>query len=228
MQHIILEKFDEVHDRIPLLPLRRWGESRTEIVLRPAVLVAVEASFEPLEGKKPFVLPASIIDVVADFFHLAADDIHGHNREYHIAHARQIAMYLARKHTPLSFPAIAREFDREHTTIVHATRKVERKLKESDKKLEGEIKALEKALANPDLPRSGDYVSVEKLVIITAEGLFGCSVFKPDTKAQELFLEGYEMGIDWSSRETDDTLWLQYGKVAYQRLLTLQNQQNTQ
>ncbi|MFL5892857.1 MAG: chromosomal replication initiator protein DnaA [Solirubrobacterales bacterium] len=41
-----------------------------------------------------------------------------------VSKARQIAMYLARELTELSLADIAREFDRDHTTILHATRAV--------------------------------------------------------------------------------------------------------
>lgn len=42
-----------------------------------------------------------------------------------IARARQLAMYLARELTPLSLAQIAREFDRDHSTVIHAIRAVE-------------------------------------------------------------------------------------------------------
>jgi chromosomal replication initiator protein len=41
-----------------------------------------------------------------------------------VSHARQIAMYLARELTDLSLADIARQFGRDHTTILHATRAV--------------------------------------------------------------------------------------------------------
>ena len=42
-----------------------------------------------------------------------------------IARARQLAMFLARELTPLSLAQIAREFDRDHSTVVHAIRSVQ-------------------------------------------------------------------------------------------------------
>jgi len=41
-----------------------------------------------------------------------------------VARGRQIAMYLSRELTPLSLAEIARQFDRDHTTILHAVRTV--------------------------------------------------------------------------------------------------------
>jgi chromosomal replication initiator protein len=37
-----------------------------------------------------------------------------------LARPRQVAMYLTRYLTPYSYPVIARHFNRDHTTIMHA------------------------------------------------------------------------------------------------------------
>jgi chromosomal replication initiator protein len=49
-------------------------------------------------------------------------------RSARIVHARQLAMYLARQLTPLSLTEIARGFDRDHTTVMHAIRSVSSRL----------------------------------------------------------------------------------------------------
>ena len=38
--------------------------------------------------------------------------------------ARQIAMYLCRELTDLSLPKIGQQFGRDHTTVMHAERKI--------------------------------------------------------------------------------------------------------
>ncbi|MGE5858901.1 MAG: helix-turn-helix domain-containing protein, partial [Solirubrobacterales bacterium] len=49
------------------------------------------------------------------------------SRSAAVARARQLAMYLTRQLTDLSLPAIAQAFNRrDHTTVIHAIRKVER------------------------------------------------------------------------------------------------------
>lgn len=45
-----------------------------------------------------------------------------------VARARQLAMYLTRELTPLSLAQIAREFDRDHSTVLHAIRSVSQRL----------------------------------------------------------------------------------------------------
>ena len=43
------------------------------------------------------------------------------------ARARQVAMYLSRQLTPMSLPEIGRRFgDRDHTTVIHAMRRIEK------------------------------------------------------------------------------------------------------
>lgn len=48
-----------------------------------------------------------------------------------VAYPRQVAMYLARYQTAKSLPAIGRMFgDRDHSTVIHAIRGVEARIKE--------------------------------------------------------------------------------------------------
>ena len=55
------------------------------------------------------------------------EDVKGKCRKRHIVAARQAAMYFIRKERPsLSFPEIGRFFGgRDHTTVLHAVRKLE-------------------------------------------------------------------------------------------------------
>ena len=55
----------------------------------------------------------------------------GKSRQRPLVTARQIAMYVFRDQTDMSYPAIAREFGgRDHTTVIHAVDKVQRLMKE--------------------------------------------------------------------------------------------------
>jgi len=57
-------------------------------------------------------------------FNLTRDEIRGPCKDRRIARPRQIAMYLARTHTRHSFPRIGRYFNKDHTTAVHAVKRI--------------------------------------------------------------------------------------------------------
>jgi chromosomal replication initiator protein len=66
-------------------------------------------------------------EAVAARLGLSVDDLLSPSRSAPIARARQLAMYLTRELTELSLPAIAQAFNRrDHTTVLHAIRRVER------------------------------------------------------------------------------------------------------
>src|SRR5262249_29593999 len=62
---------------------------------------------------------------VARYFRVAAEELRQDRRTKHLAHARQVAMYLSRKLTKSSFPEIAAKFNKDHSTVISAARKVE-------------------------------------------------------------------------------------------------------
>jgi chromosomal replication initiator protein len=71
---------------------------------------------------------ATVQRAVSDRLGVSVDALLSPSRAAPIARARQIAMYLTRELTDLSLPAIAETFNRrDHTTVMHAIRKVERR-----------------------------------------------------------------------------------------------------
>jgi chromosomal replication initiator protein len=71
--------------------------------------------------------PRQVQDAVAARLGLSVDQLLSPSRTAPIARARQLAMYLTRELTDLSLPAIAQAFNRrDHTTVLHAIRRVER------------------------------------------------------------------------------------------------------
>ena len=69
--------------------------------------------------------------VVADHYAIRFADMTSARRHANIVLPRQIAMYLARKLTNLSLPAIAEQFNRNHATVLHGINAVAAKEKES-------------------------------------------------------------------------------------------------
>ena len=73
------------------------------------------------------VTAKQILEATAHAFDLSVEEIVRPSRRRPLVAARQTAMYLFRELTDYSFPAIAREFgDRDHTTVMHAQKKVAR------------------------------------------------------------------------------------------------------
>lgn len=63
---------------------------------------------------------AQCIKVASKVCEVPVEDILGRSKCKGPAKARQIAMWAARRMTDRSFPQMARPFDRDHTTIMHA------------------------------------------------------------------------------------------------------------
>jgi chromosomal replication initiator protein len=79
----------------------------------------------------PIVRLSDIESISAIFFGLTPADLHTSRKTRTIALARGLAMYLARKHTDMSFPEIARHMgNKNHTTVILATRRIQRMLEE--------------------------------------------------------------------------------------------------
>ena len=82
-----------------------------------------------LQVNEPNTSLESIQSGVAKFFNVKVQDLKGPRRTKQIVMPRQIAMFLSRRHTGLSLPEIGKRFGgRDHTTVIHAIRKVEGQL----------------------------------------------------------------------------------------------------
>jgi chromosomal replication initiator protein len=71
---------------------------------------------------------ARIQQAVGDVLHLSVAEMRSPSRNPHLVRGRQLAMYVARNQTDLSLADIARGFDRDHSTVIHSIRRVERDL----------------------------------------------------------------------------------------------------
>ena len=88
-----------------------------------------------------------ILRVVSKHFAVSKHDILSQRRHRSIVWPRQVGMYLAKAMTARSLPEIGRRFgNRDHTTVLHAIRKIEGELKASSR-LRAEIEDLKKMLA---------------------------------------------------------------------------------
>jgi chromosomal replication initiation ATPase DnaA len=75
---------------------------------------------------------AAIKNIVADHFNTPVEWMNAASRKREATHPRQVAMFFAREVAHKSFPKIGLLFgNRDHTTVLHAVRKVERLIEES-------------------------------------------------------------------------------------------------
>ena len=84
--------------------------------------------------------PSLIISQVCKFYSVDEIALRGSSRSQGIVEARQIAMYLIRSLTNLSFPDIGQQFAKDHTTVIHAIKKVEAELKKDNVTLKNNIR----------------------------------------------------------------------------------------
>ncbi|MCG5433084.1 chromosomal replication initiator protein DnaA [Mycobacterium sp. MYCO198283] len=67
---------------------------------------------------------AAIMAVTAEYFQTTVEELRGPGKTRSLAQCRQIAMYLCRELTDLSLPKIGQAFDRDHTTVMYAQKKI--------------------------------------------------------------------------------------------------------
>ena len=100
-----------------------------------------------IREKQKVVSVEEIQQKVAKFYYVKVSDLKAKKRTKELVLPRQVAMFLTRRLTELSFPDIGRAFGgRDHTTVMHACRQVE-KLHDQEGALKANVDQLEKLLA---------------------------------------------------------------------------------
>jgi chromosomal replication initiator protein len=83
------------------------------------------------QGEVPQVTIERIQELVSERFSLSIEELCSDRRSQNIVYPRQVAMYLSRELTDSSLPKIGKQFGgRDHTTVIHATSKIARKIRE--------------------------------------------------------------------------------------------------
>jgi chromosomal replication initiator protein len=113
-----------------------------------SIEMAQEALKDLLALHQKLVTLESIQKTVAEYFKVRVSDLLSKKRTRSIARPRQIAMALAKELTSHSLPEIGDAFGgRDHTTVLHATRKVA-ELRESDNRVEEDYRNLLRTLSS--------------------------------------------------------------------------------
>jgi chromosomal replication initiator protein len=96
------------------------------------------------------ITPQLILEEAAAQFGFTVEELKSKHRQRPLVTARQIAMYVMRELTELSYPNIAREFGgRDHTTVIHAVEKIGA-LMSKDRQIYDQVTRLMKAVRQGD------------------------------------------------------------------------------
>ncbi len=113
--------------------------------------ITIETAQEALKGitSKQHTVKLNapmIIEKVSFYYHITKEEMIGKQRTKDLTLPRQVAMYLCKKYTAMSYVAIAKEFgNRDRTTVMHNVEKIELDLK-TDDKLKTDINRISKDL----------------------------------------------------------------------------------
>ena len=92
--------------------------------------------------------PQVILKSVADFYNISNTDLIKRSRKKEVVKPRQIAMFLLREETRLSFPEIGEKLGgRDHSTVIHACEKI-KKEEDMDEAIKQELVLIRERLYN--------------------------------------------------------------------------------
>ncbi len=124
----VLERIADLEDASPREMIGVFTKLATyaDLTKKPVTLETAEEAVGLRAGPG---IKTSIEDIqrkTAEFYKLEVKDFHSPQRARRVARPRQVAMYLSRKLTTRSLPEIGRRFGgRDHTTVLHACRRIE-------------------------------------------------------------------------------------------------------
>ena len=121
-----------------------WQYMKTQIT--PDVVEGMIRDLVQAGGDQRRIKIEDILKVVSRHFGVSRGDILSQRRHRSVVWPRQIGMYLAKQLTSRSLPEIGRRFgNRDHTTVLHAIRKIEAELG-GNARLKDELEELKKQI----------------------------------------------------------------------------------
>ena len=98
------------------------------------------------DGRQRRVSVKEVLDAVAEYYRMSADDLRGKQRDKHIVVPRQVAMYLMRQETDASLLEVGQALGgRDHSTVLHGYEKIAREMNENSP-LRKEVLAIQQQL----------------------------------------------------------------------------------
>ena len=86
-----------------------------------------------------------IAEKVSEYFNITPDQLFTKSRKREISDARQIVMYMTKKHIKMNLKAIGNKLDRTHATVLYACRNIEERIP-IDKQLKEDLSKIESAI----------------------------------------------------------------------------------
>jgi len=123
-----LERIADMDDASPreLIGVFTKLATYADLTKKPVTLETAEEAVGLRSGPGAKTSIEDIQRKTAEFYKLDVKDFHSPQRARRVARPRQVAMYLSRKLTTRSLPEIGRRFGgRDHTTVLHACRRIE-------------------------------------------------------------------------------------------------------
>lgn len=131
----VLERIADLEDASPreLIGVFTKLATYADLTKKPVTLEVAEEAVGLRAGPG---VKTSIEDIqrkTAEYYKLEVKDFYSAQRSRRVARPRQVAMYLSRKLTTRSLPEIGRRFGgRDHTTVLHACRRIEALIEEDN------------------------------------------------------------------------------------------------
>ncbi len=107
----------------------------------------VEVALSDLLPSRSDLEPEKIVTQVADYYKLSVEKLLGRDRTKDVAYSRQIAMYLLREVSKISFPQIGEALGgRDHSTVMSAIEKIKDQYKSGDGRVKKDVDVLTQKL----------------------------------------------------------------------------------
>ena len=126
--------------------LKRIKFTATSKNQQPSLAIAEEILKDTRISPRKNILPENILNVCADFYRIKLDDLLSSSRKKEVVKVRNIAIYLCRELTTLSFPAIGDYFNKDHTSIIYSVNKIAKLSKDEEPELFEDIEIIKERI----------------------------------------------------------------------------------